>query len=493
MVKSCTAGLVAVVMTVFALSVQPLQGQGQVEEWLSRADRTSLLARQSEPIELRPVTAGGTTAVASGTTAGASGTTAATTIDVTGGQRFQTIDGFGFALTGGSAELMMKMTPEKRHALIEELFGTGKKGGEGAIGVSYIRITIGSSDMNERVFTYDDIPAGQEDMTLAHFDLGPDLKDVVPVVKEILKVDPKIEILASPWSAPSWMKTNDDPKGGSLKPDRYDVYARFLVKYLETMKAQGIRIDAITMQNEPLNPKNTPSMSMTSAEQGKFLKDSLGPLLRKTHTRVKVILYDHNCDRPDYPMDILADKDAAQYADGSGFHLYGGTIDAMTRMHDAYPDKNLYFTEQMTVEKEQEVPFHLAQPVSRVVIGATRNWSRTVLLWNLAADSHYGPHTDNGGCPMCQGAITIDGDKVQRNIAFYAIAHVSKFVRPGSVRIASTETDTLQDVAFETPDHRKVLLVANKGATSESLRVLDGGRVFRATLGAGDVGTFLWK
>ena len=182
------------------------------------------------------------------------------------------MDGFGFALTGGSAQLLMRMTPAARTALLRELFTTEGDG----IGVSYLRVSIGSSDMNEHVFTYDDLPKGEQDLPLAHFDLGPDCADVIPVLKEILAIDPKITILASPWSAPSWMKTNDNPKAGSLLPAMYDAYAQYFVRYIRAMAAEGIPIAAITVQNEPLNPKNTPSMVMTSKEEGAFIATALG-------------------------------------------------------------------------------------------------------------------------------------------------------------------------------------------------------------------------
>jgi glucosylceramidase len=291
------------------------------------------------------------------------------------------------------------------------------------------------------------------------------------------------------------MKTNDAPKGGSLLPEDYSVYAQYFVKYLQAMAAEGIQIEAITVQNEPLNPHNTPSMVMSAKEEATFIETALGPALRAAGLQTEIILYDHNCDRPDYPLEILADPKARQYAAGSGFHLYGGEVSAMTKVHDAYPKKGIYFTEQMVVEKADETPFKIEEPVSRVVIGATRNWSRNVLLWNLAADPNDGPHTSDGGCPVCQGAITLDGDTVTRNLAFYTIAHVSKFVRPGSVRIQSSGPSEaeLAEVAFETPDHRKVLLVANRTTAPYTFSVHAGSKEFTSTLGGGDVGTYVWR
>lgn len=454
-------------ITVFA----PKIAFGQVSEWLTTPDRSHLLDRQSSKLLFRsddhpePLP----------------------TIKVDDGQAMQTMDGFGFALTGGSAQLLMQMNPESRHQLLEELFGE-------KTGVSYLRVSIGSSDMNAHVFTYDDLPAGKTDAELKQFSLGPDLQDVVPVLQEILKIDPAIRILGTPWSAPSWMKTNGEPKGGNLQPAFYDVYAEYLARYVQEMAKHGIRIDAITPQNEPLNPKNTPSMVMTAEEEDAFLKQALGPTFHKDGLATRIILYDHNCDRPDYPMTILADKEASPFADGSGFHLYDGEVSAMTKVHDAYPDKNIYFTEQMVVDDPRRGPdLRVARPVSEIVIGATRNWSRNVLLWNLAADPSFGPHTNDGGCPVCEGAITLDGDKVTRNLGYYTIAQVSKFVRPGAVRIASNTGEGLPDnVAFKNKDGRVILLAANPSEVTQNFNIGFHGRVAKASLPAGAVATFVW-
>jgi len=447
-----------------------LMAQKSATVWLTTTDKTALFEQQKSTLHFTR-------------TAGP-----APVIEVDDKQKFQSMDGFGFALTGGSAQLIVHMPPAKRTELLRQLFSTSGDG----IGISYLRVSIGSSDMNERVFSYDDLPAGETDPTLAKFSLGPDHADVIPVLKEILAINPKIKILGSPWSAPAWMKTNDDVKGGELKPEYYAAYASYFVKYIEGMKAEGIPIDAITVQNEPLNPKNTPSMVMEAPEQGQFIKNDLGPAFQKAGIKTKIILYDHNCDRPDYPLSILKDPAAYKYVDGSGFHLYGGKIEALTEVHDAFPKKNLYFTEQMVVSRPGAQDFKIASPVARIVIGATRNWSRNVLLWNLAADPQYGPHTNNGGCTMCQGAITIDGDKVTRNLAYYTIAHASKSVRPGSVRIASSESDVLPNVAFKTAKGRKVLIVANTGSGSQRFSVRYHGKTFTADLSAGAVATYLW-
>jgi glucosylceramidase len=461
-------------MTILAFSGLPARAQTQsgVQVWLTTADRSSLFKEQGKRLSFEKASTSGVR------------------IEVQDKTRFQQMDGFGFAMTGGSAQLLMRMSAAARGALLREIFGTG----DGSIGVSYLRLSIGASDMNERVFTYDDLPPGQTDPQLAHFSLGPDLADVVPVVQQVLAINPKISILASPWTAPFWMKTNHLAKAGSLLPEDYQVYAQYFVRYVQAMAAQGITIGAVTMQNEPLNPNNTPSMVVTSSEEGAFLKTALGPAFQKAGLATGIILYDHNCDRPDYPLDILADPSAAQFAVGSGFHLYAGKVEAMSEVHAAHPDKNIYFTEQMVTQDDNQKPLQIAEPTSRVVIGATRNWARNVLLWNLAADPSYGPHTNDGGCPVCQGAVTLDGNTVTRNLAFYTMAHVSRLVRPGSVRLGSDGTpgDLLPNVAFATPEHTIVLIVANPSTSPQTFSIIYHGRSFHTSLGAGDVATYIW-
>lgn len=383
---------------------------------------------------------------------------------------------------------IIKMNRAARSALLKEIFTTGGNN----IGVSYLRISIGASDLNEYVFSYDDMPAGETDPKLKHFDLGPDKKDVIPVLKEILALAPGIKILGSPWSPPAWMKTNDDTRGGRLLPQYYNAYAKYFVKYIQGMKAEGIKIDAITVQNEPLHPGNNPSMLMPAPDEDEFVKSYLGPAFKAANIATKIIIYDHNADRPDYPIFILDDTAAKKYIDGSGFHLYGGKIEALSDVHNAHPEKNLYFTEQMVVDRPGTQGINIVWPVSRVIIGATRNWCRNVLLWNLAADPQFKPFTDRGGCPSCQGAVTIDGNNFTRNSAYYTLAHASKFVRPGSVRIGSSEVDKLPNVAFKTPSGKKVLIVTNTDVDSKIFDIIYKGEVITTKLNGGSVGTYVW-
>jgi glucosylceramidase len=283
------------------------------------------------------------------------------------------------------------------------------------------------------------------------------------------------------------------------------------------MQKEGIAIDAITIQNEPLNSKNTPSMQWLVEQQLNFLKSHLSPAFAKAGLKTKVILFDHNLDRPDYPLILLSDPVISAFADGTGFHHYGGDMGAMSTVHMARPDKNIYFTEQMIVETPGSAAIAIAASVKRMIIDTTGNWSKNVILWNLAADPKNDPHTDNGGCSMCQGAITIDKDAVSRNIAYYTIAHASKFVRPGSFRIGSTNrgdrtvsitedeerpgskriavtenVQVLPNVAFKTPEGKIVLIVVNDTGSAGSFSIQYRGQFANIRLSPGSVGTYIW-
>jgi len=442
-------------------------GQTAVNRWLTTNDKTALLSKQ-QPLAF----------------AGA-GNVNTPLIKVDPSKKYQSVDGFGFALTGGSAQHIWRMSAGERKKLIQELFGKS----DSDVGISYLRLSIGSSDLNDHTFSYDDVPAGQTDVKLSKFSLAEDEKEVIPAMKEILAVNPKIKILGSPWSAPTWMKTNNNIQGGMLKEEYYPVYAQYFVKYIKGMQQHGITIDAITVQNEPFNDGNTPSMQFLAKQELNFIKNNLGPAFKAAGIKTKIVLYDHNCDAPEYPISILTDPEANKFIDGSGFHLYVGPISALSTVHNAFPAKNLYFTEMMAVSRND---FNTANPVDRIVIGATRNWSRNVILWNIAADPYNKPHTDNGGCAGCQGAITIDGDKVSRNLAYYTIGHVSKFVPANSTRIESSITDGISNVAFQTPEGKTVLVVANKGQAEQHFRIAFVGKEIATEIPAASVITYVW-
>jgi len=441
----------------------------EIDFWLTKADESVKLQKQS-------------TILAFGTTVNQYAN-----IEVDENSVFQTVDGFGYTLTGGSAEVINSLNAPAKAALLQELFGSAA----GSIGISYLRLSIGASDLNASPFTYDDMPAGQTDINLTNFSLAPDMNGVIALLKEILAINPNIKILACPWSAPVWMKDNNNFVGGSLQTQYYSVYAQYFVKYVQQMKAQGITIDAITPQNEPLHGGNNPSMVMQAAQQASFIKSYLGPAFLAANLSVKIIIYDHNCDNTDYPVSILNDAAAKAFINGAAFHLYAGDISALSTVHAAHSDKAVYFTEQYTPSNGSfsgDLKWHL----KNVVIGSMRNWSRNALEWNLANNGAFQPHTP-GGCTVCKGALTVEtNSSFTRNVGYYIVAHASKFVAPNSTRIGSNIAGNLNNVAFKTPDGKKVLIVENDGGASEIFNIKYNGKWAVVSLDAGAVGTFIW-
>ncbi|HEX8270992.1 MAG TPA: glycoside hydrolase family 30 beta sandwich domain-containing protein [Flavobacterium sp.] len=429
---------------------------------------------------------GGTSKLAKQNTVLAFGTVANNnpTIEIDPDVTYQSIDGFGYTLTGGSAQVINDLSAAKKQELLQDLFGAG------GIGISYLRLSIGASDLNAAPYTYNDLPVGETDMDLSNFSLAPDA-ELIDLLQEILQINPNIKFMSAPWSAPVWMKDNGSFINGSLQPQYYSVYADYFVKYVQGMQAEGITIHAVTPQNEPLNPYNNPSLVMQANDQATFIKNHLGPAFASAGITTKIVIYDHNADVPSYPLSILNDPAANQYVDGSAWHLYAGDISALSVVHNAHPAKNIYFTEQWT-SGSGSFAGDLRWHVKNVLIGSTRNWSKIALEWNLASDPNFEPHTP-GGCSECKGAITVTSSgSYTKNVAYYIIAHASKFVPAGSVRIASNISGNLHNVAFKRPDGKTVLVVLNDGTSQTVFNIKVNGKWTASTLEAGAVGTYIW-
>jgi glucosylceramidase len=413
-------------------------------------------------------------------------------IEIDTAERLQEIEGFGAALTGSSAYLINRnLDAAQRSALLQDLFDPVN-----GIGISYLRLTMGASDFSLSDFSYDDVPAGGTDYDLQEFSLGQDLDDVVPVLKEIIQVSPDIKLLGSPWSPPAWMKTNGSMKGGKLKTECYDVYAGYFVRYIQEMQNQGITIAAITPQNEPLYfTAGYPCMEMQPEEQLDFIKNYLGPKFQSAGIATKIIIYDHNWDNTDYAISIMNDPEAGNYISGSAFHAYAGYVSAMSTVHNAHPDKDLYFTEISGGGWATDFSLNLMWFMENIFIGTTKNWSKVALLWNLALDLNNGPQ--NHGCGNCRGVITITpyNGWITKNEEYYSIAHFSKFVRPGAVRISMFVPQALTyigSVAFLNPDGSKTLIVCNYSTDIKSFRVKQGTKNFSYSLAPKSVASIVW-
>ncbi len=407
------------------------------------------------------------------------------TINVDASETYQSIEGFGFTLTGGSALHINNMSAAARSNLLNDLYGSD------GVHSNYVRVSIGASDLDQNPFTYNDLASGQTDPNLDNFSIAQDLINLVPVLQEIIAINPDIIILGSPWSAPTWMKSNQSFVGGELLPEYYNTYANYFVKYIQAMQAEGITIDAITIQNEPENPFNNPSMVMTASEQANFIANHLGPAFQQASITTKIITFDHNPDNISYPISILNNAEANQYVDGSAFHLYAGDISALSAVHNAHPDKNIYFTEQW-IQAPGDFASDLRWHTRELIIGATRNWSKNVLQWNLAADANNNPHTD-GGCTECLGAFTIIGNNVTKNPAYYIIKQASSFVKPGSLRIKSNTSSSVRNVAFLTPENEIVVIVQNDTDQQQDFNINVTSNPITTSLPAGAVGTYVWR
>ncbi len=375
-------------------------------------------------------------------------------------QKYQSIDGFGFALTQGSAEAISSLDAKVRFRLLNELFNP-----ETGIGISVLRISIGASDLSNSNYTWADTP---NDDLLADFKPAePDAKYLIPILKEVKKINPAIKLMATPWTAPIWMKTNKAWIGGSLAPVYYDLYSQYLLKFLKYMYKEQLPIWAITLQNEPGNPNNEPSMLMTAEEQIAFINLHLDRQLKEQHVKVKVLVFDHNCDNTDYPISVLNNT----RADGAAFHLYGGDIANMGKVSEQ-TGKSVYFTEQFTSVNGQ-FGGDLAWHSKNVAIGGLNNHARTIIEWNLATDQNFGPRTP-GGCHECLGAITVKNDgSISRNVSYYIIAQVAKLIKPGAVRVGHSTTAAIDMVAFQNTDGSKALLAWNDKPFNQKVRIKD--------------------
>lgn len=452
----------------------PTPANSAVEIWLTTGDQRALLARQPD---LPPGTSVRDVAAA--------------IIDVNTSRVYQQMIGFGAAMTDASAYLMQnRMSAAQREALLQDLFGRGT-----GVGMSFVRVPMGASDFSRAHYSYDDVPVSQTDSALRHFSIDPDRAEKLPLMRRALSINPQLKVMASPWSAPAWMKTTNNLIKGTLVPRFYGSFADYFVKFIRAYSAEGIPIYAISLQNEPnFEPDNYPGMKMEPAMRADVVGRHLGPAFARNGIKTVILDWDHNWDLPQQPLDVLSDSVARRYVQGVAWHCYGGDVSAQGAVHDRYPDKDTYFTECSGGEWSPRFDENLKWTTANLIIGATRNWARGVLMWNLALDENHGPHL--GGCDNCRGVVTIDSKTgtYRREVDYYALGQASKFVKPGAHRVASSGGDsTLVHVAFRNPDGVKVLLVLNSGAAARAFSVHAPGRAFQFTLPAASVATFVWR
>ncbi|MCP4288413.1 MAG: hypothetical protein GY792_28965 [Gammaproteobacteria bacterium] len=412
-------------------------------------------------------------------------------IQVDRNTKYQQMEGFGAALPDSPAWLIVHAPDITRSLVMSDLFSPTN-----GIGISYIRLPMGASDfVTGTHYTYDDLPLGMTDTQLISFSIDHDQAYIIPVLKQALDINPQIKVMASPWSAPAWMKTPETLYGGSLKPEYYQAYADYFVRFIQAYENEGIPIHAITVQNEPHHTDGAyPTMWMDPAEQANFVRDYLGPAFASAGIATEILIWDHNWNEWDFPLEVLSDTVARDYIAGSAWHCYDGTPDAQDIVHDAHPDKDIYFTECTgSWGVSQGFAGDLVWGFQNVAIGAARNWAKTVLYWNLVLDENSGPHL--GGCGDCRGLVTLSSTgAITKNAEYFIVGHLSKFVAPGAYRIESSHfAGTLESVAFQNPDESIVLVVLNPQTITQSFDVQWNGQYFPYSLEPQSVATFKWS
>ena len=389
-------------------------------------------------------------------------------IKVDESKTYQTMDGFGGSFTDSAAYLINQVLDEDvKDDLMNKLFDH-----EAGIGISVVRNPMGASDFARTVYSYNELPEGESDHAQEKFSIAHDLDDVIPLSKQALEINPDVKFMASPWSAPNWMKTTGSMIAGQLKEDCYPAFAKYFVKYIESYAENGLPIYAITPQNEPLfEPTHYPSMLMYAHEQADFIKNHLKPAFVENGITTKILCYDHNWDRPDYPLHVIDEANV----DGVAWHWYGGKPVAQKQVHMAYPDSEVHFTEGSGGEwiPAFEPAF---SNLLRTGIEILRNDSKSFVLWNMALDEENGPTVPGFGRSTCRGIVKINQQTkaLEYTLDYYGLAHFSKHIKPGAVRIDSTSDTEVRTVAFKNTDGTIAIVVLNDSEADQNIRIALG-------------------
>ncbi|HET9649758.1 MAG TPA: discoidin domain-containing protein [Microlunatus sp.] len=406
-------------------------------------------------------------------------------------RRYQSMTGFGASMTDSSAYVLSQLSPDERARTMRELFSPTE-----GIGLSMLRQPMGASDFAvQRPYSYDDQPAGQTDPELLDFSIDHDRGYILPRLREAFDLNPDLTFMATPWSAPGWMKTSDSLIGGQLRPEYEQAYAQYFVKFIQAYREAGIPTDYVSMQNEPLyQPDDYPGMEVLPPQQAEFIAARLTPALRSAGLQAKVLAYDHNWDIPDYPEAVHGA--IGPYTAGTAWHCYAGEAVTQSVSHNDYPHAQSFQTECSGGDWQGDRTTAFALSMDSV-IDVPRNWGQSVVLWNLALDGTHGPHT--GGCTNCRGLVTTRSDgTVVKEPDYWALGQVSRFVRPGALRVGSSSlagggSVGVRDVAFQNPDGSLILVAHNSASTARSFDVVVGGRHFSDRLASGAAVTYRWR
>jgi glucosylceramidase len=454
---------IAIVSAVVMAGVAtPATAATNASVWLTTADRSNLLRQQAD------------------VSFGSGGSGPVITVDPNAG--YQSMVGFGASFTDSAAWNIFNSP--RRDEIMNQLFSRSS-----GIGLSFLRQPIGATDFSRGFYTYND---GAADPTLSRFSIAHDNDYILPLVRQAKQLNPQLSIMATPWSAPAWMKNNNSLIRGSLNDSQIGVYADYLVKFTQAYAAAGAPVDYLSVQNEPnFEPPGYPGMRMSAQQQVNVI-NNLVPKLRAVGQNARLLGYDHNWDDTNYAQ--VVNNGAGNNVVGSAWHCYGGNPSGQSVVRNAQPSKEIFFTEcSGTSSGDDAATFRdtLRWQGVNLAIGATRNWARSVAIWNMALDHNHGPVI--GSCTNCMGVVTTNGGNVTYNAEYYVLGHLSKFVQPGAVRIDSTGYGEggIQNVAFRNPDGRIVLVALNSGG-AQNFRVSYGGQTFGYHLPAGALATFTW-
>jgi glucosylceramidase len=398
--------------------------------------------------------------------------------------KFQQILGFGGAFTDAACYTFNRLSPSQREQLFHEIFHPSE------MGLSIGRICVGSSDYSTKLYSYDD---GEPDPDLTRFSIDHDREYILPMLRQARQANPDLFLFSAPWSPPAWMKFNNSMLGGAMRNHYFPAYAHYYLKFLQAYAAEGVPVQALTTQNEVDTDQDgkMPACIWPQEYEIQFLRDHLGPLLESNGTATNIWLLDHNYNLWGRVVDSLEDERLRKYVKGVAWHAYSGTPNMMSKVHDAFPDMEMHWTEG---GPDYTDPGYLTDwcKWAGTFSDVLNNWCRSLTAWNLALDEVGRP---NIGPFPCGGVVAIDSktNQVTRSGQYWAFAHYARLIRRGARRFESqSEAAGLRQVALENPDGQKVLIVTNSGpARTAELRLAK--MAAPVSLKANSVTSFAWK
>jgi glucosylceramidase len=466
---SATAAALAVSGRIYSWAREAATS-GPVKIWATFRDRRYVPA---EPLAFKPVTQ-----------------VAADAIALDPGATRQEILGFGGALTDATCYLLSQLSNAERQAVMHDLFAPGE------MAMNVCRTCIGASDYSRTLYSFDESP--EPDPELKKFSIDHDKAYILPLLREARKVNPELFLFSSPWSPPGWMKPNGSMLGGAMRKMNFEPYARYFLKFLEGYKAEGVSIDAVTVQNEADAEQegHMPACLWAQEQEIDFVQNHLGPALRKAKFPAKIWVLDHNYSLWGRAIDELSVPEASEFIDGIAWHGYVGEPSAMTRVHDAFPQKNAYWTEGGPDVARPDYQTDYTR-WAETFNGVLRNWARSITAWNLVLDEKGNP---NIGPFSCGGVVTVDNatHKITKSGQYWAFAHYSKHVRRGAKVFQTNGVGDGQGTAspvshagFRNPDGSFVVVLANRGP-EKRVQLLMGLSALELDLPADSVHTLQW-